>query len=159
MSSKITIGYEHIELLEARSPDFYPEATHVVYNTGAEEYEFFELTEDDLFILGHDNGEDEPNDIYTTLSPIPLELGEGFTGVVTLIYSEEPVYDSTEYIQDYDVVGYGTLNTPEEDSFQALKLIFSEQVLDYTKDGEVIEDSYYEEIVWYTKEGYYVLWV
>lgn len=156
ISDKLKFDYEHIEVSEARVPNFYPEATHVVHDKTRGQYEYFELSNQDLFLLGFDEGEGEPDDYYTTISPIPLGLGEGFTGVVTLVYDDDPTYDSTKYIQAYDVVGYGTLNTPEGDSFEALKLIFSEQGLDYTKDGEEVEDFYYEEIVWYTKEGYHV---
>ncbi len=94
-------------------------------------------------------------DYYLTISPIPLQIGEAYTGFVIFEYSDDPEYDSTVYEQRYDVVGYGTLNLPDGESTQAIKLYFTEFETDY-KDGAIVEDDYYEEVVWYSEDGYYV---
>ncbi len=149
----------HIPVAEAIGASDFPETTHALKWADSNQYEFYQLSDVDLFFLGYieDATATKPQtfDYYSTLSPVPLDLGDGFTGIITFIYEGESEPDSIEYHQFYDVVGYGTLNTANRGSDDALKLIFTEQEFVY-KNGAVVEQSEYSEIVWYSKKGLYV---
>jgi hypothetical protein len=136
----------------------YPEQTHAFYIPTVDTYEFYELTQDDLFLYGMGNvDEDEVyfEDWYLTMAPLPLEWGLDYEGTVVFIYEEDPDYDSTIFIQHYEVVAHGTLETYDEGSVNAVKLHFTEEIKDY-KDGEVIENDINHEVVWYSEEGHYL---
>ncbi len=161
-----SMRFEHVTVASTGFEGYYPEVTHAVkyLDAGrfieANGYELYALDDVELFSYGYtavdaETSETYMEDLYLAMSPVPLKIGEAYTGYVLFEYSEDPNYDSTLFQQDYDVVGYGTLNLPNGKSVEAIKLIFTEYETDY-KDGEIIDEYYYEEIVWYSKEGYYV---
>lgn len=153
----VEANVEHVRLEESGFQDSFPNLTHAFYIPSANVYELYELTPDDLFLSGF--GEfDENNQAYaedygSTLSPIPLEWGLGFTGIVTFILEEDIDYDSIQYIQYYDVVETGILNTYDEGPVEALKLIFTEEGRAY-KNGIVIEENSFDELIWYSTKGH-----
>ncbi len=155
-----TAEVEHVSVASTGYGNVYPEVNRAIKYKRSGNYELYALDEHELFFYGYtetdeDTQEQSVEDFYTALSPIPLQIGEAYTGYVVFEYTEDPEYDSTVYQQDYDVVGYGTLNLPDGESTQAIKLYFTEYETDY-KDGEIVAEGYYEEVVWYSEDGYYV---
>jgi hypothetical protein len=137
----------------------FPGSTHSFYIPSTNAYEMFELTDDDLFQFGtirfDDNDDPYAQDIYLTASPVPLEWGWIYEGIVTFIYTDDPDIDSMQFIQIYDAVAFGTLNTYDDGPVDAVKLNFTHEQRAF-KDGQVVEFVTYDEIVWYSKEGHYL---
>lgn len=153
---------QHITPESSGYVDEYPETTHSIYQPTDGIYRMFELTDDDLFSLGliieDENGDADIWDQYQTLTPVPLEWGIDFEGIVIVEYTEDPEVDSTIVITRTEVVSYGTLNTYDEGPVQALKLHVNLSLMDY-KDGQIIDESDKDHIVWYSEEGHYLLGV
>ncbi|MCB0523351.1 MAG: T9SS type A sorting domain-containing protein [Lewinellaceae bacterium] len=137
----------------------YPTATHCIYSPERNAYEMFEMTDDDLFELGliYVLGPNEADlfDLFTTASPLPLEWGLKFEGIVTVLYTQDPDADSTVFTQLYEAVATGTLNTYDDGPQDAVKLNFNYLRQDF-KNGQVIDQNQYDEIVWYCKSGHYL---
>ncbi|MEZ4921158.1 MAG: hypothetical protein R2792_18805 [Saprospiraceae bacterium] len=137
----------------------FPGSTQCFYIPSTNVYEMFELTDDDLFQFGtirfDDNDDPYAQDIYLTASPVPLEWGWIYEGIVTFIYTDDPDVDSLQFIQIYDAVAFGTLNTYDDGPVDAVKLNFTHEQRAF-KDGQVVEFVTYDEIVWYSKEGHYL---
>ena len=155
----IELDVQHVTLPESGFQDSFPNLTHAFYIPAVNVYEMYELTPDDLFLYGFgqfdDNNQAYTEDFGSTMSPIPLEWGLGFTGVVTFIFEEDLTYDSIQYIQYYDVVETGMLNTYDDGPVEALKLIFTEEGRAY-KDGMVIEEDSFDELLWYSTKGHFM---
>ncbi len=150
----------HIAVSDGYAYKEFPEATHALTWQGVPGVEFYQITDGlDLFFLGYTENilqpEPKVTDYYSTLSPVPLDLGDGFTGIITFIYEGNSELDSIEYHQFYDVIGYGTLQTTNQGSDNALKLIFTEKEYNY-KNGVITDSTIVNEIVWYSKKGLYV---
>ncbi|GAB5550559.1 MAG: hypothetical protein Sapg2KO_01500 [Saprospiraceae bacterium] len=150
---------EHVPLAESGFQDSFPDLTHAFYISEVNSYELYGLTEDDLFLYGFglfdEDNQAYAEDYYSALSPLPLEWGLGYTGIITFILEDDIEYDSIEYIQYYDVVASGTLNTYDDGPVDALKLIFTEEGRAY-KDGKVIVQDSFDELLWYSKKGHFL---
>lgn len=150
---------EHITPESSGFEDEFPEATHCFYMAHSNTYEFGEMAEEDLFILGRIivdmNDEGDVLDTYLTATPFPLEMGLEFEGIVIIEYTDDPDIDSLIYTQEYIVSGYGTLNTYDDGPVEAIKLNYTQTNVDY-KDGVVIDSFFLQEIVWYSPEGHYL---
>lgn len=150
---------EHITPESSGFEDEFPEATHCFYMAHSNTYEFVEMAEEDLFILGRIivdmNDEGDVLDTYLTATPFPLEMGLEFEGIVIIEYTDDPDIDSIIYTQEYIVSGYGTLNTYDDGPVEAIKLNYTQTNVDY-KDGVVIDSFFLQEIVWYSPEGHYL---
>jgi hypothetical protein len=150
---------EHITPEDSGFGDAFPEATHCFYMEHIGAYEFMELTEDDLFLIGRvevdENDLGTIFDIYMTVSPVPLELGLEFEGSLIIEYTDDPDIDSLVHTQVYTVSGYGTLNTYDDGPVEAIKLNYTHTNVEY-KDGQVIDSIFLREIVWYSVRGHYL---
>lgn len=137
----------------------YTEQTHAFYIPGGDYYEFHELNQDELFFLGYGKVENANKvtfeDFYLTMAPLLLEWGLDYEGTVVEIFDEDPDYDSIVYVQHYEVVAEGTLQTYDDGAVDAVKLNFTETVTGY-KDGQEVDVEEYSEIVWYSEEGHYL---
>lgn len=153
---------QHITPESSGYIDEYPETTHSLYQPTDGIYRMFELTDDDLFSLGlineDENGDADIWDQFYTLTPVPLEWGVDFEGIVIVEYTEDLEVDSTIVITRTEVVSYGTLNTYDDGPVQALKLHVNLSLMDY-KDGQIIDESDKDHIVWYSEKGHYLLGV
>ncbi len=153
------VAIEHVTLESSGFQDSFPNLTHAFYAPTLNQYEFYELNQDELFLygLGKFDENDQPfaEDYYLTQSFLPLEEGWEFEGTVTFIYEGDPELDSLQLIQSYYSIGQGTLNTYDEGPVDAVKLYFVEEFLEF-KDGEEISYDYYDEMVWYSKQGHYI---
>lgn len=150
---------EHVSPESTGFGHAYPEATHCFFIEHRNMYEFVEMTNDDLFVLGNievdENDDGYLFDAFLTATPIPLELGLEFEGIVIIEYTDDPDIDSMIYTQDYIISGYGTLNTYDEGPVDAIKMNYSQLSLEF-KDGQVIDSIFIREIVWYSPDGHYL---
>lgn len=150
---------EHVSPESTGFAHVFPEATHTFFIEGSNSYEFAELTEDDLFVLGKidvdSTGDGYLLDAFLTAAPIPLELGLEFEGTVIIEYTDDPDIDSLIYIQEYIVSGFGTLNTYDDGPVDALKMNYTQSSKEY-KDGTVIRSIPVTEVVWYSVEGHFL---
>lgn len=148
---------EHVPLPESGFQDSFPNLTHAFYIEAVNAYELYELSPDDLFLYGFgdfdDNNQPFAEDYYSAISAVPLEWGLGYTGVITFVFEDDPDYDSIQYVQYYDVVATGTLNTYDDGPVEALKLTFTEEGKAY-QDGIVVDQGSFDELLWYSKEGH-----
>lgn len=148
----------HIAVSEAFGNVDFPEATHALATQDGSTVEFFQLTSLDLYFLGYTENIGTPEvasyDYDQTLTPVPLDFDFGLQTTVVIEFEGDPDLDSVKYVQDYDVVGYGTLHTADDGSHEALKLIFTEK--EYTYLNGAVDSTQYSEIVWYSKEGHHV---
>ncbi|MCB0523352.1 MAG: T9SS type A sorting domain-containing protein [Lewinellaceae bacterium] len=150
---------QHVDPMASGFLDEYPTATHCVYAPELNHYEMYEMTDEDIFALGlitiDSIDQAELYDLFITASPLPLEWGLLFEGIVTVIYTQDPDVDSTVYTQLYDAVATGILNTYDDGPQDAVKLEFNSMVQEF-KDGQVTYQKEYDQIVWYCKSGHYL---
>jgi hypothetical protein len=155
---------EHVPLSATSLRDSFPNPTHATYVKDfigdRDRYEAFQLTQDDLFYYGF--GYQEKNGTLTdsfsydlTVAPIPLKWGLEYTGTVTVVFTADPQIDSTQFVQNYDVVAHGILKTFDDGDVDAVKAIFAEKRFGY-KDGVVIEEHTLEQILWYSTKGHVI---
>lgn len=151
----------HIGLETTAFSDSFPDPTHVLHAIESDRNEFYQLTQDDLFYYGYEESELVSGgpfavDVYTALTPVPLNWGLEYTGIVAFIAPEEETeYDSIHYVQLYDVIAQGTLVTFDDGEVPAVKLIFTEEAYSY-KDGVETFEGLFDELIWYSKEGHYI---
>ncbi len=155
-----SLDLEHITVESSGFEGYYSEVNQAIKIGTDGTVQMNTLDQDEFFMYGYSeptgpNGEQEMIDYYGAMSTVPLKIGESYTGTVVFEYTEDPDYDSTVYLQHYDVVGYGILKLPNGDTDEAIKLIFTEEETDY-KEGAAVAYSSYDEFVWYTKTGHYV---
>jgi hypothetical protein len=150
---------DHIDWSTTGFENGFPGQTHAFYVPSGDFYEFYELSQDELFFYGFGtkNEADEVDfeDWYLTIAPLPLEWGLDFEGTVVFIYDEDPDYDSLVLVQHYEAVADGSLLTYDEGPVDAVKLHFTETVTGY-KDGAEVDFEEYREVVWYSVEGHYL---
>jgi len=153
------VHVEHVSLEASGFQDSFPNLTHAFYVPSLNRYELYELNEDELFLYGYgefdENNQPYAEDYYLTQSFLPLEWGWEFEGTVSFIYEDDPELDSLQFIQTYYSIGQGTLNTYDEGPVDAIKLYFIEELLEF-KDGDTTVYDFYEEMVWYSKQGHYI---
>jgi hypothetical protein len=158
-------------VLDTPYPDDYPDATHAFYSPGVMQYEYFELFEDDgsgngvLFYFGGTDADF----LYVAnrvMSPVPLQLGLGVFGG-----DDEPIacgelegfcddIPGASYIistHSYEEVASGVLTTFDDGTSEAFKVLHSEEVVVYDTDDNAIDVYYYDEIIFYSKAGHYVI--
>lgn len=159
------------EVASSPYPEDYPDATHVFYSPGAEQYEYFELFEDDgsgngvLFYFGASDA----NFIYEAnrvMAPVPMQLGLGVFGgddapidCADLEGGCADIPDASYIISShyYEEVASGTLNTFDAGAAEAFKLRHTEEIVVYDVDDFPIETFYNDEIIFYSRAGHYVI--
>ncbi len=158
-------------VLDTPFPNDYPDATHAFYSPGVNQYEYFELFEDDgsgngvLFYFGATD-DDFLYVANRVMTPVPLQLGLGVFGgddepldCADLEGFCDDIPDASYIVSThyYEEVASGVLTTFDEGTSEAFKVLHAEEVVVYDADDNAIDVYYYDEIIFYSKEGHYVI--
>lgn len=158
------LSIEHLALSTTSLKDSFPNPTHTSITKdflgNQDKYEMYQLNNDELFYYGFGMQEKSGTvtdiyDHYRVAAPIPLKWGTEYTGEVTVVYSEDPVYDSIQLQQHYDVIAHGTLKVFGEEDVAAVKSIFTQIELEY-KNGVMIAKDSVEQLLFYSKKGHFI---